>query len=291
MAEPPASLVWINGRRSDAEGPHISAFDRGYMRADGLFETLRAYDGVAACLERHMNRLRRGAAVLGIPVPDNAKTTIAEAARESAKVGWREAAVRLSLSRGIGDLTMVPAPNAAPTVVVSATALTSQASAALYERGIALHVAAGTRNEQSVTAGLKTLGYAEAVIAFNAARAAGFDEALFLDTDGHVSEATTANVFAVRDGRLSTPPVTCGILEGITRALVLEIVPKAGITASEEILVLRDLEDADEVFITSSVRELMPVTRIGPHSVGKGTPGPVYKKLHELFREVIRKCA
>jgi branched-chain amino acid aminotransferase len=291
MAERVAPLVWINGRRSDAEGPHISAFDRGYMRADGLFETLRAYDGVAACLERHMNRLRRGAAVLGIPVPDNAKTTIADAARECVKVGWREAAVRLSLSRGIGDLTMVPAPNAEPTVVVSATALTSQASAALYERGIALHVAAGTRNVQSVTAGLKTLGYAEAVIAFNAARAAGFDEALFLDSDGHVSEATTANVFAVRDGRLSTPPATCGILEGITRALVLEIAPKAGVAASEEILVLRDLEDADELFITSSVRELMPVTRIGPHSVGKGTPGPVYKKLHELFREVIRKCA
>ena len=291
MAERPAALVWINGRRSDAAGPHISAFDRGYMRADGLFETLRAYDGVAACLERHMNRLRRGAAVLGIPVPDTAQATIAEAARESATAGWREAAVRLSLSRGVGDLTMVPAPGAEPMVVVSATALTSQASAALYERGIALHIAAGTRNEQSVTAGLKTLGYAEAVIAFNAARAAGFDEALFLDTDSHVSEATTANVFAVRDGKLSTPPVTCGILEGITRALVLEIAPRAGITAAEEILILRDLEDADEVFITSSVRELMPVTRIGPHPVGGGAPGPVYKKLHELFREVIRKCA
>lgn len=287
----PDPLVWINGRRMDAGGPHISAFDRGYMRADGLFETLRAYDGVPACLQRHMARLRRGAEVIGIAVPAGVDQTIAEASEAAAAAGWRDAAVRLSISRGVGDLTMMPVAGAETTAVVSATPLTTQASAALYERGIALHVAAGTRNEQSVTAGLKTLAYTEAVIAFNAARAAGFDEALFLDTQGHVSEATTANVFVVIGGRLRTPPPGCGILVGITRAIVLELAAAHGISAAEEIVELAELEDADEVFITSSVRELMPVTRIGAHRITSGSPGLVYRKLHDLYGKAIRECA
>jgi branched-chain amino acid aminotransferase len=287
-ATPP--LIWINGTRGDPDGPHVSALDRGYMRADGLFETLRAYDGFPACLERHIERLRRGAAVLAIPVPDYVTETVREASRAAAAAGWSDAAVRLSLTRGVGDLTMVVMANATPTVVVTATPLTGQAAASLYEKGIALHVAAGTRNEQAVTAGLKTLGYAEAVIAFNAARAAGFDEALFLDTEGHVSEATTANIFAVRDSRLTTPPLTCGILAGITRALVLEIAAGSGVPAVEEVMMLDDLHAADEVFITSSVRELMPVARIGAHAIGSGAPGPIYRKLHERFRAAIRAC-
>jgi branched-chain amino acid aminotransferase len=285
-----APLIWINGRRADPAGPHVSAFDRGYMRADGLFETLRSYDGKAGCLERHMARLRRGAAVLGIPVPDDIRVTVADAARAAAAEGWADAAVRLSLSRGVGDLTMVPKPGVQPTVVVTATPLSVQASAPLYEKGIALHVAAGTRNEQSVTSGVKTLGYAEAVIAFNAAVAAGFDEALFLDTEGHVSEATTANIFAVKGGGLLTPPLTCGILAGITRELVLEIAAREQIAAAEHVMRMDDLHAADEVFITSSVRELMPVTRIGSHVIGPGKPGPVYKRLHEIFASVIRAC-
>lgn len=285
-----APLIWINGRRADPAGPHVSAFDRGYMRADGLFETLRSYDGTAGCLERHMARLRRGAAVLGIPVPDGIGAMVADAARAAAAEGWADAAVRLSVSRGVGDLTMMPTADAEPTVVITSTPLSVRASAPLYEKGIALHVAAGTRNEQSVTSGVKTLGYAEAVIAFNAAIAAGFDEALFLDTEGHVSEATTANIFAVRDGGVLTPPLTCGILAGITRELVFEICARERIPAVERVMRMEDLHAAEEIFITSSVRELMPVTRIGSHVVGAGKPGPVYKKLHELFAEVIRAC-
>ena len=283
-------LIWINGRRTDPEGPHVSAFDRGYMRADGLFETLRSYDGVAGCLERHIARIRRGAAVLGIPVPDDAGAMVAAAATAAAEAGWADAAVRLSLSRGVGDLTMVPRSDTPPTVVITATPLSVKASAPLYEKGIALHVATGTRNEQSITSGVKTLGYAEAVIAFNAALSAGFDEALFLDTEGHVSEATTANIFAVQDGGLHTPPLTCGILAGITRELVLEIASREKIPVAERVMQLEDLYGAAEVFITSSIRELMPVTRVGAQVIGTGAPGPVYRRLHELFVPAIRAC-
>lgn len=283
-------LIWINGRRTDPEGPHVSAFDRGYMRADGLFETLRSYDGVAGCLERHIARMRRGAAVLGIPVPDDAGAMVAAAATAAAEAGWSDAAVRLSLSRGVGDLSMIPRSDTQPTVVITATPLSVKAMAPQYEKGIALHVAAGTRNEQSVTSGVKTLGYAEAVIAFNAAIAAGFDEALFLDTEGHVSEATTANVFAVRDGGLHTPPLTCGILAGITRELVLEIAGRAKIPVAERVMQLEELYGATEVFVTSSIREVMPVTRVGGQVIGTGAPGPVYRRLHELFVPAIRAC-
>jgi branched-chain amino acid aminotransferase len=283
-------LLWINGQRSDPIGPHVSALDRGYMRADGLFETLRAYDGVAACLRQHMERLQHGAGVLGIPVPAGVTQMVADAARAAAAEGWSSAAVRLSISRGIGDLTMVAPREATPTVVVAATPITGAAAAATYDTGIALHVAAGTRNERSISAGLKTLGYAEAVIAFNAAVAAGFDEALFLDTEGHVSEATTANIFAVRDGGLTTPPLTCGILAGITRALVLQIAREAGIPALEQVMHLEDLYEADEVFITSSVREIMPVARIGTTQIGSGAPGSTYRRLHQLFAPVVRRC-
>jgi branched-chain amino acid aminotransferase len=286
----PQQLIWINGVRVDPGATHVSALDRGYMRADGLFETLRSYDGVAGCLERHIARLRRGAAVMGIPVPDDIATQVADAARNAAAEGWKHAAVRLSISRGVGDLTMMPPRNPTPTTTITATPLAPAAAVPLYDRGVSLHVAEGTRNERSVTAGLKTLGYAEAVIAFNAALAAGFEEALFLDTEGHVSEATTANIFAVTGSTLSTPPLTCGILEGITRALVLEIAPRAGLTPVEQVMHLKDLHEADEVFITSSVRELMPVARIGTTTIGNGSPGPVYRRLHELFAPVIRSC-
>jgi branched-chain amino acid aminotransferase len=283
-------LIWINGHRTDPEGPHVSAFDRGYMRADGLFETLRSYDGVAGCLERHIARLRRGAAVLGIRVPDDVGAMVAAAATAAAEAGWANAAVRVSISRGVGDLTMVPPTDTQPTVVVTATPLSVKAMAPHYEKGIALHVASGTRNEQSVTSGVKTLGYAEAVIAFNAAIAAGFDEALFFDTEGHVSEATTANIFAVRAGELHTPPLTCGILAGITRELVLEIANREKIPVAERVMHPEELHGADEVFITSSIRELMPVTRIGSQVIGTGAPGPVYRRLHELFIPAIRAC-
>lgn len=283
-------LIWINGHRTDPEGPHVSAFDRGYMRADGLFETLRSYDGVAGCLERHIARLRRGATVLGIRVPDDVGAMVAAAATAAAEAGWANAAVRVSISRGVGDLTMVPPTDTQPTVVVTATPLSVKAMAPQYEKGIALHVASGTRNEQSITSGVKTLGYAEAVIAFNAAIASGFDEALFLDTEGHVSEATTANIFAVRAGGLHTPPLTCGILAGITRELVLEIANREKIPVAERVMHPEELYGADEVFITSSIRELMPVTRIGSQVIGTGAPGPVYRRLHELFIPAIRAC-
>jgi branched-chain amino acid aminotransferase len=164
---------------------------------------------------------------------------------------------------------------------------------ALYRRGISAHVASGRRNERAMTAGHKTLAYTDAVAALAEARAAGADEALFLDTEGHLSEATASNVFVVAGGALLTPPLSCGALPGITRAAVLRLAAELGAEAADDRPLDADaLRAAEEAFLTSSVRELVPLVRVGGEPLGRGAPGPVTARLLAAYRALVaRECA
>lgn len=282
-------LLWVDGRRADASRPAISPFDRGFTLADGLFETMRAYHGTVFRADRHLDRLAAGAAVLGIPVPHHVAHTVDAAADTLRALSWPDAALRLTLSRGAGPRGLAPALAAAPVTVLTVHALPPRES--LAARAVRVRTSAGRRNEFAPTAGLKTLAYTDAVVALAQARAAGADDALLLDTAGHLSEATASNLVLVTGSTLRTPPLACGVLPGITRAAILEVASAIGLDAREEVLLPDDLAAADEAFLTSSVRELSPVARADDRAMPNGAPGPVTARVADAFEALVdREC-
>lgn len=281
-------LLWVDGRPADASRPAVSAFDRGFTLADGLFETMRAYNGTVFRVDRHLERLATGASVLGIAVPDHVPVTIAAAAEALRRRGWADAALRLTLSRGVGPRGLAPAA-ADPVTVLAVHPLPPNES--LAARAVRVRTTTGRRNEFALTAGVKTLAYTDAVVALAQARAAGADDALFLDTAGHLSEATASNLFLVSGSTLRTPALACGVLPGITRAVVLELAAAIGLDASQDVLLPRDLAAADEAFLTSSLRELVPLARADDRAMPNGAPGPVTARLADAFAALVaREC-
>ena len=286
-----AALVWVNGRATAGDA-HVSALDRGFTLADGLFETMRVYDGSPFRLDAHLARLERGAATLGMSAPVGAlRDTIADALRAAAEAGWRDAALRLTLTRGAGIVGVAPPPAEAappPTTVVTVQPL-PHFPPAIYERGLSARVASGVRNERAMTSGLKTLGYTDAVLAIAEARRAGADEAIFLDGDGHCSEATSSNLFAVVGDTLVTPPVSCGALPGITRAAVIALARGRELEVAERPLSLDELRGAREAFLTSSLREIAPLVRLGDGAIGLGVPGSTTRELTRAYTALVSR--
>ncbi|MBK5187498.1 MAG: aminotransferase class IV family protein, partial [Gemmatimonadaceae bacterium] len=156
-------------------------------------------------------------------------------------------------------------------------------------RPIVAMMASARRNEHALTSGVKTLSYTESVLALAHAKAAGADDAIFLDTAGHVCEATASNLFALLDDVLVTPPLSCGVLPGITRAAVLELAPALGIAVSEREIAEPELATASEIFLTSSIREIAPLARIATTAIGVGRVGPVTAKLIDAYAALVRE--
>jgi branched-chain amino acid aminotransferase len=281
-------MLWVDGRRADPDTPQLSAFDRGFTLADGLFETMLARDGVIFRLASHLARLERGARTLGITLADSLESIIAGPLREACAEGLAEASVRLTVSRGPGAAGVAAPATPKPTVVLAIQPL-PDFSAAVYERGLSAVTAAGRRNERSLTAGLKTLAYADAIIALAQAQAVSADEAIFLDTEGHVSEATASNVFALVHEVLVTPPRSCGALPGITRAAVLELAPTLGLRAEERVLAEGELRAATEAFLTSSLRGIAPLVTLDGRPIGTSAPGVVTRCVVDAYAALVRR--
>jgi branched-chain amino acid aminotransferase len=279
------SAVWVNGERQASDGMHLSARDRGLTLADGVFETMRTRAGTVFRLDRHLGRIEQALRVLEIPVPRELREWVLAAVPESAE---EDAGVRLTVTRGVGPQGVAPPEDARPTVLVSVGPMPAFPPD-IYESGLAAHVASGRRNEFAMTAGLKTIAYTDAVVALLEARRAQADEALFLDTAGHCSEATASNLFIWSRGTLLTPPVSCAALPGITRATVLELAPTLGLTASERAFALDDLFAADEAFLTSSLRGIAPLVRVGDRPVGTGRPGDVTRRMSQAYAELVKR--
>lgn len=294
-------LVWLNGTAVDAAASHISALDRGFTLADGLFETVRLYHGVPFRLDRHLARLAGGATVLGIELPGSLGAQVSAAVRgardawtvQGEEGGVRDGAMRITVTRGSGGRGVAPAVVGTPTVAIVIHPLSpSPASAPDESPPLLARTARARRNEHAATAGVKTLAYVEAVLALAEARAAGADDAIFLDTAGHVSEGTSSNVFAVRRGTLVTPPRSCGVLPGITREAVLELAGALGIPAAERELSPAEIAAADELFLTSSIREIAPVISLDGHAIGTAHVGVVTRRIREAFHALVAaECA
>ena len=279
--------VWVNGARQPSAGPHLSARDRGLTLADGVFETMRAQGGTVVRLDRHLARLVQALEALEIPVQPELREWVLDAVRAA---GACDASVRLTVTRGIDVGGVAPPVDARPTVIVAVNP-PPVFPAAVYDVGLTAHVASGRRNEHAMTAGLKTLAYTDAVAALLEARRAGAEEALFLDTEAHCSEATSSNLFAWMGNTLVTPPVSCGALPGITRAAVLELASVLGVPRAERVFGLDELLGANEAFLTSSLRGLAPLVQVGAHPIGHGTPGALTRQLADAYAALIaREC-
>jgi branched-chain amino acid aminotransferase len=272
--------VWVNGRLLAADELHLSAFDRGFQLGDGVFETLRARAGRPTELPEHVARLGRSAAGLAIPLPDDIEGVVASAvasllAADALDGPDGDASVRITVSRGayFGRGLLPPDEHPAPTIVVQAWAV-SPVPPGHLEDGLHLVASSVRRDPENPLAGLKTTSRADYVFARVEARTAGADDSLFLTTDGFLSEATSANVFLVRGDELATPSLACAILPGTTRDWILRWAAGVGLRTSEGWLTTRDLGEAGEAFISSSVAGILPVTRFAGQPIGDGKPGP-----------------
>jgi branched-chain amino acid aminotransferase len=284
-------MVWVNGERVAGDVASISALDRGFTLADGIFETMLLRGGAIFRGERHLDRLRDGASVLRIEFPVGVDGWLAEAAYDAAEVsGLEQAAIRLMVSRGADAHGLAPREEATPTVVIAVSALPAF-PAAIYEHGLAALTAGARRDERAITAGVKTLAYTETIAAIARAHDAGADEALFLDGAGPVSEASASNIFMVSGGALITPPLTCGVLPGITRAAIVELAPAMGIEVVERPVEPRELAGADEAFLTSSLRGVAPLVRLDGGAIGTGAVGPVTRRVMGEYAALVeREC-
>jgi branched-chain amino acid aminotransferase len=271
--------VWVDGRLLAANEPHLSAFDRGFQLGDGVFETLRARAGRPTELAEHVARLGRSAAGLAIPLPDDIEQQLVEAiaallAAEALDGAEGDASIRITVSRGAfyGRGLLPPDEHPAPTVVVQAWAV-SLVPAGHLEDGLHLVASSVRRDPENPLVGLKTTSRADYVYARVEARNVGADDAVFLTTDGFLSEATSANVFLVRGDELATPSLACAILPGTTRDWILRWAEGVGLRTNEAWLTTRHLAEADEAFLSSSVAGILPVTRFAGEAIGDGRPG------------------
>lgn len=286
------TMIWVNGHRMSADSLHLSALDRGFTFADGVFETMRVYDGHAFRLDAHIRRLSNATSAVGIPLPTDIGDVVTRAVVEASASGLREASVRLTVSRGVGSPGLAPPASPQPTIVL-AIAPPPAFSPEIYANGVTVHVASGRRNERAMTAGLKTIAFTDSVLALAEARAAGADDAIFLDTEGHVSEATSSNVFiAAADSKaLVTPPLSCGALPGITRAAVIELASALGLDVEVRPIEHDELLASREVFLTSSLRAIAPAVSIDGRSVGDGKPGSLTRRVMEAYAALVsREC-
>lgn len=278
-ASPDVPYVWVDGELLDAGGRHLSAFDRGFQLGDGVFETLRARGGRTTELDEHLARLHRSANGLSIHLADDAdvriRAGIAGLLRANGLDGPDgDASVRITVSRGAHrGRGLLPADESAPPTIVIQTWLVVPPPPDHLERGLHLIASRVRRDPESPLAALKTTSRADYVHARLEARHAGADDALFLTIDGHLSEATSANVFLVRGLELATPALACAILPGTTRSWLLGWAGEAGLRPSEGWLTTRDLLEADEAFLCSSVAGVLPVTRFEGEPIGDGRPG------------------
>jgi branched-chain amino acid aminotransferase len=277
------TIVWVNGRRLPSEGAHISARDRGFTLADGVFETMKARNGKIFRLDRHLSRLEASLRTLSIPVPPELREWM-DAALDVAHSP--DASVRLTVSRGVAPGGVAAPVDPTPTVVVTVAPPPAFGSA-IYDAGLRARIASGRRNEFAMTAGLKTLAYTDSVVAMIEARKAGADEVLFLDTQGHCSEASASNLFAVINGRLTTPPTACAALPGITRAAVIELAGELGHPVDERSFDLRELGAATEAFLTSSLRGIAPMVDVEGMPLGDGRPGPVTRQVTTAYAALV----
>lgn len=269
-------LIFLNGKLVDESDAFVSVLDHGLVVGDGVFETILLRDGSAFALSRHLDRLQRSAAGLGIGPVDRAQLAEGVAAVvDSAEFPLGR--IRITVTAGLGPLGSARLPGP-PTVAIACSEMDDEHATSR------VHVVPWSRNEHGALAGLKTTSYAENALALARAAEAGADEAIFANTGGMLCEGTGSNIFVVHDGELLTPPLSSGCLAGVTRALVLE-----RIGGREEDLPMDALSSSalSEAFLTSTLRGVQPIAHIDHHRLP--APGPLTEKAMQAYAEILNE--
>jgi len=282
-------LVYLNGRFVPKEEATVSVFDHGFLYGDGIYETMRAYKGSLFLLERHLARLRcsADAVFLTLPMPiDKISAVLYESLRVNR---LDEAYVRLHISRGPGEIGLDPGLCPDPTMVIIAKPFKAY-PAGHYERGVSVSIVKTRRNHPlALNPLIKGTNFLNNILAKIEANKAGAYEGIMLNWEGFVAEGTISNIFMVKGGVLRTPILSVGILEGVTRGLVLDLARNENIPVQESAFSPQELTGADECFITNSTMEIMPVTLIDGKPVGSGKPGPVTASLMRAYKHEVLK--
>ncbi len=283
---PTEGFVLIDGQALAPHEATVSIYDRGFLYGDSVFEVVRTYGGKPFGLDEHVARLHRSAAKIAMDLPWTEATLLAEIERGVAEANYPEAYIRVIVTRGIGKLGLDPELADVPTRVVMIHALTLP-PLPVYRDGVAVLIVESTRATDGTAAeGAKSSNYLANLLALREAKKHGCYEPVFVH-NGEVLEGGTSNVFAIEGDTLVTPPER-RILGGITRKHVLEAAPSAGLRVRIEPIPLERFRSADELFLTSTVREIVPIVRIvepaGSHAIAAGAPGPRVREIHRAFR-------
>jgi branched-chain amino acid aminotransferase len=280
--------IYLNGKFVEQAEAVVSVFDHGLLYGDGVFEGIRSYDGLIFKLEQHVDRLFESAHTIMLNIPMS-KAQLIEVVKQSLRVNkLHDAYIRLVVTRGVGDLGLDPRKCAKPTIFIIADKIELYPKK-LYEQGLSLITVATQRNvPEALNPQIKSLNYLNNILGKIEAINAGYEEAIMLSHSGYVTECTGENIFLVKGKRLLTPPPYIGVLRGITRQTVMELGQHQKLAVQEDLLTRHDLFNADEVFLTGTAAEIVPVVKIDGRVIGAGKPGPVTKKLQAAFRQVTK---
>lgn len=281
-------IIYLNGEYVPKERAVVSVFDHGLLYGDGVFEGIRAYHGRVFKLSEHLDRLYDSARTVAMEIPltkDEMQEVVLETLRRN---NLRDAYIRLVVTRGVGDLGLDPKKCPKPFVFCIAASIVLYPDE-LYEKGLSVITVSTRRNiPTACVPRVKSLNYLNNIYAKIEANLAGAPEAIMLNNEGYVAEATGDNIFFVKKGVLITPPAYVGLLEGVTRNAVLDIAREKGIPAEERVFTLFDVYNADEVFLTGTAAEIIPTVQVDGRLIADGKPGKMTRELIAAFRELTK---
>ncbi len=282
--------VWIDGKLVDKADAKISVYDHGLLYGDGVFEGIRIYNGKIFECDAHMKRLYDSAKSIRLTIPIDREAFCKAIYDTVTANNFKDCYVRAVVTRGVGDLGLDPRKCKQATVFIIAD-LIAVYPKEMYEKGMSVITSSYIRTHpNSCPPRVKSLNYLNNILAKIEANDAGVPEAIMLNHDGNVAECTADNVFIVRDGQIQTPTTADGILEGVTRKVIIDLCKKNNIPLAEKVIQRHDLYVSDEIFVTGTAAEVMPVTKVDGRTIGTGEAGPLTKRLLDLFRGYIREA-
>lgn len=274
--------IYLNDSLVPRSEAKVSVFDHGFLYGDGIYETMRVYDGVVFMFDEHLRRLFRSASLIRLDIPkdiNGIKTSVFETLKENR---LKNAYLRITVSRGYGAIGLDPDLCSRPTFVIIAEDMKEYPSS-LYEKGIKITVATTRRNlKEALNPQIKSLNFLNNILAKIEAKERSAYEAIMLNHKGYIAEGTISNIFFFKEGILCTPSVDCGILDGITRGIVIDLATREGLRVREGTFTVDDLNAAEEVFITNTTVEVMPVSMVDEKEYRVG-------EVSRLLRRAYRK--
>ena len=280
--------IFLNGRFVDEKRAKVSVFDHGLLYGDGVFEGIRAYHGRVFKLEEHVDRLYESAKAIALDIPVAKEQMCADVVRTCKANRMSDGYIRLVVTRGVGGLGLNPYLCSQPQIFIIADSIQLYPKKH-YVNGLSIVTVGTTRNvPEAINPRIKSLNYLNNVLAKIEAINSGVLEAIMLNSQGFVAEATGDNVFVVKGNDLITPPPWCGALEGITRKVVMDLAWQMGYVVKEDVLSRYDLYVADEVFLTGTAAEIIAVVNVDRRSIGSGKPGAVTRKLSKSFSDIVK---